>query len=285
LSEQLYPFESNYADLNGVSLHYLDEGAGQPLLLLHGNPTWSFVYRDVIRGLRDQFRCIALDLPGFGLSSAPATYRFTPTEHADVVTDFLNYLGLTNLTMMVQDWGGPIGFTVAINQPDRFDRFVIGNTWAWEKTDARTRLFSTLMGGPIGRSLIMNRNIFVERVLPSGVKSRSLPDEVMQGYRGPFLERSARRATHVLPREIIHSKTLLKEVEAGISKLSDRPALILWPTQDFAFNNADLRRWEAIFPNHRTVLLEGAGHYIQEDAADKIVQAIRDWMPPRAADD
>lgn len=275
----LYPFESRYAEVENAKLHYLDEGSGPPLLLLHGNPTWSFLYRNLIKALRDKFRCIAVDLPGFGLSSAPAQYDYTPAEHADILEQFVLQLDLRDLTMMVQDWGGPIGFAVATRHPDRFARFVIGNTWAWPMTDAKTRFFSGFMGGPVGRYLILRRNLFVERVLPSGVKSGKLPDEVMNAYRGPFSSRDARRATHVLPREIVHSRAFLQQVESGLGALRDRPALILWPTKDFAFGEAQRKRWEEIFPNHRTVLLEGAGHYIQEDAPDKIVAAIRDWGP------
>jgi len=276
--EQLYPFESRYVDVDNARLHYLDEGGtGPPLLLLHGNPTWSFLYRDVIKALRDRFRCIAVDLPGFGLSSTPSEYGYTPAEHADILEHFVLQLDLHDVTMMAQDWGGPIGFAVATRHPDRFARFVIGNTWAWPMTDRRTRFFSGLMGGPIGRYLITHRNLFVERMLPSGVKSGKLSDEVMEAYRGPFSNREARRATHILPHEIVHSKAFLEEVESGLGVLSDRPALILWPTKDFAFGEAERKRWEEIFPNHHTVLLEGAGHFIQEDAPEKIVAAIRNW--------
>src|SRR5689334_7402118 len=138
----LYPFEDRYADAAGCRVHYVDEGTGPPLLMLHGNPTWSFLYRDVILGLRERFRCIAVDHPGFGLSAPRPGYRFTPAEHAEVLEALVRQLDLTDVTMMVQDWGGPIGFAVAGRRPDRFARFVIGNTWAWPKSDPPTQLFS-----------------------------------------------------------------------------------------------------------------------------------------------
>src|ERR1041385_4365712 len=121
----LYPFEDRYAEIDGARVHYVDEGSGPPLLLLHGNPTWSFLYRDVIKVLSESFRCIAVDYPGFGLSSAPASYGFTPAEHARAVERLILELDLTGITMMVQDWGGPIGFAAATRQPIRFARFVI----------------------------------------------------------------------------------------------------------------------------------------------------------------
>ncbi len=100
---ELYPFESRFADVDGARVHYVDEGAGPPLLLLHGNPTWSFLYREIIRGLRDRFRCIAPDYPGFGLSQPPPGYGFTAAEHAAVIERFVSELDLTGVTMMVQD--------------------------------------------------------------------------------------------------------------------------------------------------------------------------------------
>ena len=258
-------------------MHYLDEGDGPPLLLLHGNPTWSFLYRDVIAGLRDRFRCIAPDLPGFGLSRAPASYRFTPAEHADVIERLILHLDLRDAAMMVQDWGGPIGFSAAGRQPERFARFVIANTWAWPKADPGTQLFSRLLGGPVGRRLIVERNLFVEKILPGGVKRKPLSPTVMDAYRGPFRQPASRRPVHVLPREILGSRRFLADVERRLAVLTDRPALIVWPTRDPAFRARERRRWERVFPDHRTVLVEGAGHYVQEDAASEIVAAIREW--------
>jgi haloalkane dehalogenase len=256
-------------------VHYVDEGAGPTLLLVHGNPTWSFLYRDIIKGLRTEFRCVALDYPGFGLSAPSPACGFTPAEHAEVVEGFIEQLGLTAITMMVQDWGGPIGFAVAIRHPDRFYRFVIGNTWAWPKDDLRTHVFSRLLGGSLGGYLIGRRNIFVETILPRGVKRNRMPDAVMNAYRGPFPTAESRRPMQVFPREILRSRSFLADVAAGLAQLRDRPALLCWPTKDFAFHEAERKRWEELFPNHRTTLLEGAGHYIQEDAAAEITAAIR----------
>jgi haloalkane dehalogenase len=278
--EELYPFESHFADVAGSRVHYIDEGSGPPLLLLHGNPTWSFLYREIAKGLRDRYRCVAVDHPGFGLSSPAPGYGYTPAEHADVLEQLVVRLDLSDVTMMVQDWGGPIGFAVATRHPERFTAFVIGNTWAWPKGDPGTQLFSRLLGGAIGRRLILNRNLFVERLLPAGVRRGTLPEAVMNAYRGPFPTPASRRPTAVFPREILASRPFLADIERRLSRLSDRPALIVWPTKDVAFGDRERRRWEELFADHRTVLLEGAGHYIQEDAADEIVTAIQGWRSP-----
>jgi haloalkane dehalogenase len=277
--DELYPFTDRWVDVGGARLHLVDEGTGPPLLLLHGNPTWSFLYRDVIVGLRDRFRCLAVDLPGFGLSQPPAGFGFTAAEHASVIGELVGRLDLTGVTMMVQDWGGPIGFDVATRSPERFRAFVLGNTWAWPKSDPRTQLFSRLLGGPVGRRLIANRNLFVERVLPAGVRKRPLPDAVMDAYRGPFPTPASRRPTAVFPHPILAARPFLADVERRLPVLRDRPALLVWPTADVAFRTPERRRWEDVFPRHRTVLLQGAGHYIQEDAPAEIVAAIREWAP------
>jgi haloalkane dehalogenase len=278
LPEDLYPFESRYAEIDGARVHYVDEGDGPPLLLLHGNPTWSFLYRELIKRLRDRFRCVAPDYPGFGLSRAASGYGFTPAEHARVLERLVLELDLTDVTPMVQDWGGPIGFAVATRHPDRFASFVIGNTWAWPKSDPGTQFFSRLMGGGIGRRLILQRNFFVERILPGGVRLRELPEKVMAAYRGPFPDPRSRWPAYVFPREILGSRPFLAEVERGLAALRDRPALIVWPTRDVAFRDRERRHWEELFPDHRTVLLEGAGHYIQEDAPEEIAAAIVSWL-------
>jgi haloalkane dehalogenase len=275
---ELYPFEDRYIQIDGAQVHYVDEGSGPTLLLLHGNPTWSFLYRAIISELRADFRCVAVDYPGFGLSTAPPGYGFTPAEHASVVEGFVLNLDLTEITMMVQDWGGPIGFAVATRHPNRFSRFVIGNTWAWPKADLGTQAFSRFLGSPLGRYLIMRRNFFVEKILPGGVRLNRLSDDAMNAYRGPFPTPESRWPVAVFPREILSSRGFLAEVAGALPTLSERPALLVWPTRDVAFRTPERHRWEKTFRNHRTVLLHGAGHYMQEDASHEIISAIRDFV-------
>jgi haloalkane dehalogenase len=278
LNERLFPFRSHFLELDGCRVHYIDEGEGLPLLLLHGNPTWSFLYRDIVKGLRGHFRCIALDYPGFGLSAASRNYGFTPSEHARIVERFLLTLDLSGVTLMVQDWGGPIGLGVASRHPERFRALVIGNTWAWPVNgELHFEFFSRLMGGPVGRFLIRNFNAFVNVLIPAGVRRHKLSKEVMAAYRGPFSERSSREPTHIFPREILCSRDYLAEVEEGLEQLRDLPVLILWGDRDPAFRDVERTRFEEIFSEHHTVVLRGAGHYIQEDAASEISAAIICW--------
>jgi haloalkane dehalogenase len=283
VDERLYPFADHFVELDGGRLHYVDEGEGPVLLCLHGNPTWSFLYREIVTGLRDRFRCVAVDYPGFGLSTAPPGYGFTPAEHAQAVERLVVELDLRDVTLLAQDWGGPIGFAVATRHPERFSRFAMGNTWAWPlRGQRRVEFFSRLMGGPIGGWLILRRNVFVERFIPAGVRKRKLPQEVMDHYRGPFPTPESRVPIHVFPREILGSTPFLAEIERGLKALSDRPALIVWANRDVAFRDDSRERWEQLFPNHKTVILDGAGHYFQEDAPEEVVAAIREWEAPAA---
>jgi haloalkane dehalogenase len=277
----LYPFTHHWIEIDGNLVHYVDEGAGPALLLLHGNPTWSFVYRDLIRGLRDSYRCIALDYPGFGLSQPHREYRATPEDHAAVVEHLVQALGLRDITLMVHDWGGPIGLGVAGRHPELFRAFIIGDTFAWPVDgEAILQLFSRIMGGPLGWFLIRYFNAFVNLLIPLGVRRRKLPRIVLDHYRRPFQgSRDARLPTWILPRAIRHSRPYLIQVAALLPRLKDKPALIVWGERDPAFRTRERRCFEAIFPMHRTVILQGAGHYIQEDAAEEIITAIRSRLP------
>jgi haloalkane dehalogenase len=269
VDSELYPFDDHWLD----GIHYVDEGDGPPLLMLHGNPTWSFTWREVIKGLRDRYRCVAPDLPGFGLSNAPSGYGFTAAEHAQAIERFVERLDLSDATLLVQDWGGPIGFAVAGRQPARFSSYVVGNTWAWSMKDNRgARIFSAFLGGPIGRYLILRRNFFVEKIIPRA--SNDVPERVMDMYRGPFPTVESREPVAVFPKQIIAATPWLEEVK---SRIQPRPALIVWPTDDQAFGDAERRRWESLLPDHHSVTLEGAKHYIGEDAPGEIVRAITDW--------
>jgi haloalkane dehalogenase len=284
LSARLFPFTSRFVELDGALVHYIDEGNGPVLLLLHGNPTWSFLYRDIVKGLSDRFRCVALDYPGFGLSRAPVGYGFTPAEHARVVEQFLLKLDLNGVRMMVQDWGGPIGLWVAARHVDRFRGLIIANTVAWPMAgDRHFEIFSTLVGGPLGGFLIHRFNVFVNLLIPAGVKRRKLTPEIMAAYRGPFSRPGLREPTHVFPREIVGSSRFLAEVEDGLVRLAHLPALIVWGDRDFAFRAQERLRFERTFPRHQTRVLPGAGHFVQEDAAEEIVAAIRAWELPETA--
>lgn len=284
VSDELFPFQSHFVDLDGHRAHYVDEGDGPTLLMLHGNPTWSFVYRDVIARLRGQFRCVALDYPGFGLSDAAAGYRYLPEQHAEVTSAFIERLDLSGVTLVAQDWGGPIGLSAAARSPHRFDGLVLANTWGWPVNgDLHFEMFSRTMGGLVGRELIRRLNLFVNVMVPTGHRRRTPSAAEMAHYRAALSTRQRRHASAVLPRAITHSRAFLADVKRDLSALDHLPTLILWADADIALRDRERQRWEAILPNRTTVVLAGAGHYLQSDAPEEFAEVIRGWYGTRSA--
>jgi len=271
----LFPVEHRFLDLEGARIHYVDEGAGEILLLLHGNPSWSFLYRKIIAALKGQFRCIALDYPGYGMSAAPPGYGFTPREHSAVLERFVDQLGLKDMTIMVQDWGGPIGLGLAGRRPELVRRIVIGNTFAWPLDGkVRIKVFSWIMGGPIGRLLTLAFNFVPKFFFARGLAQEVAP-EVRAMYLAPGKQRARRAAATIAPRQLITASPYLQEVADKLRKLADRPTLIVWGTADFAFGNSERSRFEQIFPNHVSLLFDKASHFLQEDEGECIAEAIR----------
>jgi haloalkane dehalogenase len=285
VSDELFPFQSHFVEVDGAQVHYIDEGQGPVFLGLHGNPTWSFLYRHIVSGLKDRFRCIAPDYPGFGLSTAPDGYRYTIAEHARILEGFIERLDLRGITMMVQDWGGPIGMWSATRHPERFRGFVIGNTWAWPSAGDKTaERFSKLLGSAWpGGFLVKRADVFVNVFMRGGIKRKKLTPAERAMYKGPHPTPGSRVPVHVMPREILTAHELLADVAQGLEKISDKPALIVWADKDQAFKEPQRLRWEQTFPDHRTVILRGASHYIQEDAPEEILAAISEWSPSVAS--
>ncbi|MCH8815517.1 MAG: alpha/beta fold hydrolase [Chloroflexi bacterium] len=273
-SPELYPFESKWFESSVGKVHYIDEGSGRPILFLHGNPTWSFLYRGIVSRLKGQFRCVAIDYPGFGLSVHPDGYGYTAKEHAGIVGELVDHLELQDMIVMGQDWGGPIGTSVAIERKDRVSGMVIGNSWAWKMNRMMTRVFSPLMTSPPIQWAILNRNFFVERLIPAGL-TRKLSKEEMDHYRGVQPDRAARKGVAEFPRELIAAGPWLQEIEAGLPALGDKPLLLVWGMKDFAFSpKAFIPKWKSYFKDSVLVKLPKARHFIQEDAPEEIAKAI-----------
>lgn len=274
LDRRLYPFKSRSITLDTNRVHYVDEGTGPVLMLLHGNGSYSFVYREIIQSLRPHFRCIALDWPGFGLSAARPGYGFTPREHMEVLQKFVSALGLTDIRLMVHDWGGPIGLGFAGQQPELIHSLIIGNTWAWPaEPSSPVAKFARIAGSPFGSFLIRRLNIFVRFMNPLAT-SRKFSKAEKEAYCGPYSTAESRNAMAVFPKEILRSRDLLATVERGLGRLRDKPVLILWGDRDSGFPEGDRKRFERLFPSATTRVLHGAKHFIQEDAPEEVAQAI-----------
>jgi haloalkane dehalogenase len=274
--DDLYPFEDRWADVDGNLVHYLDEGSGPVLLLLNGNPSWSFGWRDVVLRLRDRFRCIAPDHPGFGLSRPRPGYDLRPASHARVLEALLDGIGLTDVTLVAYDWGGPIGLWVAGRRPDRFRGLVLGNTWGWPVESLTMRLFSALVGGPLGPLLVDRLDVMLRVFLPRSLRRAQLTPAELAAYEGPFRD-GDRRAMRVLPRELTTGRAFLAQVERGLAGLRDHPALLIWGDGSTGLGRSELDRWRSVLPGAQVVELTGVGRYLDEDAPDDVADAIAAW--------
>lgn len=276
---RLFPFQSRWFESTAGRLHYVDEGQGHPILFLHGNPTWSFLYRGIVIRLRDAFRCIAVDYPGFGLSDHPDDYGYTPPEHAAAVEELVRALDLDGLTIMGQDWGGPIGMRVALDVSVRMRALVMGNTWYWPSDALHMRAFAALMSTGFVQGLITGKNLYVERIMPLGVEHELAP-EVMDHYRGPFPDAPSRRGVAELPRQIARAERWLRTIAGDVPEvLGSLPLLLTWGVSDLAFTPSFIDRFRADFDDVRVRSLD-AKHFIQEDAPGAIAKAIRGFLAP-----
>ena len=274
---RLFPFTSKWFDSRVGKVHYIDEGIGDPILFLHGNPTWSFLYRGIVIRLKKKFRCIAVDYPGFGLSERPSVYDYTPAEHAGIVRDLVQHLDLQNLTVMGQDWGGPIGMRVALDELPRVRALVMGNTWFWPLDSWQGKAFAYVMSMAPMQSQILNRNFFVEQLLPMGVK-HPLPDEVMYHYREAMPTPSSRIGAAEFPIQLTAASPWLATLENQVKdRLANVPLLLTWGLHDLLFARPFMERFRETFRVVRVQRLD-AKHFIQEDAPKEIAEAIEDFL-------
>ncbi len=219
-------------------MHYVDEGDGLPVLLLHGNPTWSYLYRVVIRRVCTICRPIAPDYPGFGFSAAPEGYGFTPPEHASWLETLVDALGLDRFVLLAHDWGGPIGLSLATRRPERVAGLVLTNTWAWP-VPPRVRLFSCLLGGRWMKRLHLRWNLFARFVVPLGIhRPEAREREVLDAYRRAFPTPASREPTWVFPHALRAFTPWLATLERSLGRLRDVPVELVWGTRDPALGTA-----------------------------------------------
>jgi haloalkane dehalogenase len=275
--QRLFPFESRWFESSVGRVHYIDEGQGEPILFLHGNPTWSFLYRGIIIRLKKKYRCIAVDYPGFGLSVHPVNYGYTAAEHAGIVQELVRHLDLTDLTVMGQDWGGPIGMRLAVDELPRLRALVMGNTWYWPIDTLAMKAFAYVMSSAPMQSQIINRNFFVEKIMPMAVKHR-LADEVMHHYREALPSPKSRMGAAEFPRQLIDASLWLGDLSDEVAdKLRNVPLLLVWGIHDIAFPRQYMGRFRDDF-RMVTVQRLDAKHYIQEDAPAEIAESIGEFM-------
>jgi len=284
-----YPFAGKTLDLHGIRMNYVDEGPvnAPPVLMLHGNPTWSFYYRRLIAALRGTHRVIVPDHVGMGLSDKPeeSRYEYTLARRVVDIEKLVGSLGLKQpLTLVVHDWGGMIGMAFATNHPERIGKIVVLNTGGfslpagkrmpWQLTLARTP--------GIGALLIRGLNAFSRGAVKDCVM-RPMAREVARGFVAPYDSWKNRLAVHRFIQDIPLRKgdrafEIVANVERNLGQFAGVPMLICWGMRDFVFDHHFLERWVELFPDAKVHRFEDAGHYVLEDAHERIVPLVKEFM-------
>jgi haloalkane dehalogenase len=262
-------------------MSYVDEGEGETLLLIHGTPTWSFEYRHVIGAFSSRFRCIAPDHLGFGRSSRPTGFAYSPEAHAAALHEFVERLALDRITLVVHDFGGPIGLPLALEKNSRIARVVIINTWAWPiDDDPQMARGARLIGGALGRFLYRYANASLKLIMPSAYGDRrKLTPEIHAQYLEVFEDRDARvLVLHALAKSLLASRAHFQSLLDRLDALHRIPVLIIWGMKDSAFKPYQLARWRSLLPHATVVEIAGAGHWPHEEEPALVIAAMERFL-------
>jgi pimeloyl-ACP methyl ester carboxylesterase len=281
----LYPFQSHEIRLDGLRYHYLDEGDGPALLLVHGNPTWSFMWREIVLALRGRFRLIVPDHMGCGLSDKPsaAQYSYRLARRVDDLRRLIEHLNLERITLVAHDWGGAIGMGAAVTAPGRFERFVLMNTAAFlaRRCPFRIRLCHVPLVGQLG---VQGMNLFAKMALEQAVaKHERMTPAVRAGMIAPYDSWANRAAIYRfvcdIPLRPSHPtyQTILN-IEKGLGQFSRHSVCLIWGMQDWCFTPWFLGRFLEFFPNAEVHRLTDAAHYVVEDAYERIIPVIEEFV-------
>jgi pimeloyl-ACP methyl ester carboxylesterase len=283
-----YPFAGHYLNLDGLRLHYLDEGSGEPVVMLHGNPTWSFYYRNLVIALRGRYRCIVPDHMGCGLSDKPGDdrYPYTLEQRVCDLERLLDKLKIdSKITLVLHDWGGMIGMAFAVRNPRMIRRLVILNTAAFHLPKEKRfplplRICrDTLLGALLVRGL----NTFSLAASFVGCKKNPMPKELRRAFRLPYNNWRNRIATLRFVQDIPlapgdRSYDLVSKTDQGIAAFCDLPMAIFWGEKDFVFDRTFLGEWKRRFPKAEVHSYPDGGHYILEDMKDEVVPLIEEFL-------
>jgi len=284
----LYPFTSHYLNLNGLKYHYIDEGEGQPIAMVHGNPTWSFYYRELIKSLSGHYRSIVPDHIGCGLSDKPGVtdYDYRLHSRVDDLDNLLDTLAIDEkITLILHDWGGMIGMAYALRYPEKIRRLIVMNTAAFLPPRSKRipmRLSIIRRSGPLGALAVLGFNLFSVGALFMASK-KGLTAEIKKGLTAPYNCWKNRIATLKFVQDIPltekdPSYQLVKQIDEQLQVLSKLPMLICWGEHDFVFDQDYLSEWQHRFPEAEVHRFPDAGHYVLEDVSEKIVPLINDFL-------
>lgn len=283
LDKSEYPFVSNYLDMDGHLLHYIDAGQGEVVLFVHGTPSWSFEYRHVMRELMHAHRCVAIDHMGFGLSDKPAGYDYSTRNHSKTLERFVLEKSLDNITLVVHDFGGPIGLNFAIRHPEKIKRLVILNSWLWSsRTDPEFIKMRKLLKSPLLPFLYLHLNFSPRFLLPKSFGENKLPKRIASQYSKPFAGKTQRYGTLAFARSLLNDQEWFEELWDKRRAISEVPTLIIWGMKDPVLKPHYLEKFAGGFPSSTTVMLETCGHFPQEEQPEAVLEALTAFLADNA---
>lgn len=278
-----YPFASHYLNGDGVRLHYIDEGAGETLLCVHGNPTWSFAWRNFVKQLSPHYRVIALDHIGCGFSDKPQDYPYILSQHIANLQRLITTLDLQRITLIAHDWGGAIGMGAAVELPDRFARFVLCNTAAFRSSRIPLRI-AVCRWPLLGALGVRGFNLFSRAALSMAVTHHErMSPAIKKGFLAPYDSWANRIAVHRFVQDIPLDSThpsyeTLVKIEKGLGQFTQRPMLLAWGEQDWCFTPEFRKEFQLRFPHAEVFPIEDAGHYVFEDATERLIPRVEQFL-------
>jgi pimeloyl-ACP methyl ester carboxylesterase len=280
LDRVAYPFTSRWLDLPSGRLHYIDEGQGRPVVMVHGTPDWSFLWRHLVKALAPRYRCLALDNLGFGLSDRPPGSWYLPEHQAANLKMLIERLGLRDLTLVLHDFGGPFGLHYALDKPDNVHSLVLMNTWMWSLADdRRVARVARLAGSRLGRYLYLEWNLSARLIMKRAFGDPArLPPSVHAQYLAPFPDPASRAATWAYARALWGSREWFDRLWKRRERLRDLPVLILWGMKDPALGEPALVRLQSAFARPEVVRLPDVGHFPPEEAPDRLAMLIGGFL-------
>jgi len=273
--EKVFPFKRNWFERESIRIHYVDEGKGNPIVMFHACPMWSFAYRNLIRDLSADHRVIAFDLPGFGLSTAEKNFDFTLNGYINITETFLEALEIEKATLVLHGWGGTVGMGYAVRHPRNIRSLVILNTLSFTPGSLPLRLHICRIPW-LGAKLVVNLNLLL-------LGNRHHCKEIADAYDYPYRSCHSRYPLYRFVEDFpsvpeSDSAQLIMEIEAGLWMFRSTPALIVWAMRDWLYTARQLKWWQRYLPGAEVHRLERAGRYIQEDAPDELSRFIRDFL-------
>jgi len=279
LDTEAYPFAPHYYNANGHQLHYIDEGEGDILLFVHGTPSWSFDFRHLILDLRQHYRCIAIDHIGFGLSDKPAQYDYSTQNHARTLERFIRDQQLPRFTLVVHDFGGPIGIWAALQFPEKMDRLIVLNSWLWSaKNDPDYRQLTRVLRSPLLPFLYRYFNFSPRFVLPQSFGDHKISRATRQQYTRPFAHKNQRNGTVAFVHSLLHDQDWFEEIWQSKGPIAHRPTLLIWGMKDPVVKSHHLEKFKSGFLHATVVTLDTCGHFPQEETPERVISAVRAFL-------